>query len=141
MKKKIVLNMVSALLLEAVSLVCAFILPRLIMVNFGSEYNGIVSSVSQFLSFITLLRGGIGGVTRAALYKPLLENDIKRISEILRATEIFMRKVTYIFVAFLTIFAIGYPFIVKNQFGWFYTFSLVIILGVSTITQYYFGIT
>lgn len=141
MKKKIALNMGTSFLLEVVSLVCAFILPRLIMVNYGSEYNGIVSSVSQFLSFITLLRGGIGGVTRAALYRPLQLHDYYKISGILKATERFMRNVTYIFVAFLILFAVLYPLIIDEQFGWFFTFSLVLILGISTITQYYFGIT
>lgn len=141
MKKKIALNMSSTLLLEIVSLVCAFILPRLILINFGSQYNGIVSSVTQFLSFITLLRGGIGGVTRAALYKPLQEKNIEKISGILKATEQFMRKVTYIFVVFLLCFAALYPFLVKEDFGWVYTFSLVLILGITTISQYYFGIT
>ena len=101
--------MVSTLMLELTSILCAFLLPRLIMVNFGSEYNGIVSSVTQFLSFVTLLRGGIGGVTKAALYKPLLERDHIKISEIVKATENFMRKVSYIFTAFLLAFASIYP--------------------------------
>lgn len=141
MKRKLIYNLSSTLLLEVVSLVCAFILPRLIMTNFGSEYNGIVSSVTQFLSFITLLRGGIGGVTRAALYKPLNEHDNVKISGIVNATEQFMRKVCYIFVVTLLIFAALYPLIVKDQFEWMFTFTLVLILGISTITQYYFGIT
>lgn len=141
MKKKIALNMGSSLLMEVVSVICAFILPRLIMVSFGSEYNGIVSSVSQFLSFITLLRGGIGGVTRAALYKPLVDHDYVRISGIINATERFMRRVCYIFIASLFVFATVYPFIIHEAFGWFYTCSLVIILGLSTIAQYFFGIT
>lgn len=131
----------SNLLLEIVTMICAFILPRLIMVSFGSEYNGIVSSVSQFLSFITLLRGGIGGVTKAALYKPLLEKDVVNISRIIKATENFMRNVCYIFIGFLLVFAAIYPIIIKEEFGWFYTFSLILILGISTIAQYYFGIT
>lgn len=141
MKKKLLYNLGSTLLLEVVSLVCAFVLPRLIMVSFGSEYNGIVSSVSQFLSFVTLLRGGVGGVTRAALYKPLNEHDDYKISGIVNATELFMRKVCYIFIVALVVFAAIYPLIIKEQFDWLFTFSLVLILGISTITQYYFGIT
>lgn len=133
--------MFSSLLLEIVSLICAFILPRLILVNFGSEYNGIVTSVTQFLSFVTLLRGGVGGVTRAALYKPLEEHDDYKISSILKATEKFMRRVAYIFVVFLLMVATIYPLLVNEEFEWFYTFTLVLILGLSTFVQYYFGIS
>lgn len=141
MKKKILYNIISNFALELVTVVCAFILPRLIIVGFGSQYNGIVTSVSQFLSFITLLRAGIGGVTRAALYKPLAENDEKKISSILKSTERFMRRVSYIFLVFLILFAAVYPYAVKQSFDWFFSFSLVLILGITTFAQYYFGIT
>lgn len=141
MKRKIIYNMMASLFLDITSLICSFILPRLIIVEFGSAYNGIVSSVSQFLSVITLLRGGVGGVTRAALYKPLVDNDEKKISAILKATEQFMRRISYIFLVFLIAFASVYPLIIKEEFEWFFTFSLILIIGISTFAQYYFGIT
>ena len=141
MKKKAFYNIAASMALEIVSVVCAFILPRLIISGFGSQYNGIVSSVTQFLSVITLLRGGVGGVTRAALYKPLVEKDNKKISAILNSTQHFMRKISYIFVGFLFVFAVIYPVLVSNEFDYFFSFSLVLILGISTFAQYYFGIT
>ena len=141
MKKKILNNVVASLVLEIVTVICAFILPRMIISNFGSEYSGIVASITQFISVVTILRGGVGGVTRVALYKPLMENDINKISAILKSTERFMRKIVYIFGIFLLLLAFGYPFLVTEDFGWFYTFSLVLILGITTISQYYFGIT
>ena len=39
--------------------------------NFGSEINGLVSSITQFLSFISLLEGGLGAVVLAELYLPI----------------------------------------------------------------------
>lgn len=140
-KKKVYANLTSALLLQLVALICGFILPRLILVSFGSAYNGIVNSVNQFLSCVTLLRAGIGGVTRAALYKPLNEKNMKRTAEITLATEIFMRKVAAIFTVFLIVFAMCYPFFVKDEFTWLFSFTLILALGFSTVVQYLFGIT
>ena len=68
--KKAFYNTVSGILYQFVAIICAFVLPRLILSSFGSSYNGIVSSINQFLSWISVLSAGIGGVTRAALYKP-----------------------------------------------------------------------
>lgn len=141
MKNKILCNITASLILEIVTVICSFILPRMIISGFGSEYNGITSSVTQFLSVVTLLRSGIGGVTRAALYKPLMENDVYKISGIIKSTEQFMRKIVYIFSAFLLLFAASYPLLVSEDFSWFYTFTLILILGITTISQYYFGIT
>ena len=139
--KKAFYNSAAALALEFVTVICGFILPRLILVRFGSNYNGIISSITQFLSYIALLSTGVGGVTRAALYKPLAEGDIGAISAIMRATENFMRKVALIFGAALVAFAGLYPLLAGNNFEWLFTFSLVLILGISTLAQYYFGIS
>ena len=139
--KKAIINTFAGLLYEAVALVCGMILPRLILRAFGSSYNGITTSITQFLSVIALLRSGIGGVTRAALYKPLSEKNTMEISRILRATEIFMRRVAIIFVGFLVVFAFIYPVFVNDEFEWIFSATLVLILGISTFTQYYFGFT
>lgn len=139
--KKALLNTVAGLSYEAVALICGMILPRLILSAFGSSYNGITNSISQFLSCIALLRSGIGGVTRAALYKPLADGDNMAYSRILRATEIFMRKIALIFLGFLVVFSCIYPVLVNQEFDWLFSSSLVLILGISTFVQYYFGFT
>lgn len=139
--RKAVKNSSISLLGQLVSLVCSFILPRLILTTFGSDYNGITSSISQFIECVILLRAGVGGVTRAALYKPLAENDSDKINGIVNATKRFMQRVSFIFAAGLIIFACVYPFAVREQFDWFFAFSLVLILGISTFAQNYFGIT
>lgn len=133
-------NIVTSLLQQATTVICGFILPRLILSTYGSAYNGIVNSVGQFLSCITLLRAGIGGVTRAALYRSLEVGDIEKTSGIIKATEQFMRKVATIFCVFLVLFAVVYPVFVQ-EFDWFFSFSMVLILGISTVMQYCFGIT
>lgn len=139
--KKAVYNVASSLLLEFISIISAFILPKLILSHFGSSYNGITTSIGQFLSFVTLLRAGVGGVTRAALYKPLADHDSKAVSEIVMATEIFMRKIAIVFSFMLVGFAFIYPLLVQKEFEWLFTFSLILIIGLSTFAQYYFGIT
>lgn len=139
--KKAALNSAIAIASQIVSLICSFILPRLILTHFGSAYNGITSSISQFIECVVLLRAGVGGVTRAALYKPLADGDNEAINGIVNATEQFMKKVAYIFAGGLLLLAIIYPFAVSDEFDWFFSFSLVLILGISTFAQNYFGIT
>lgn len=139
--KKALLNTGCELGLELVTAICSFILPRLILSHFGSTYNGITSSITQFISCIALLKSGIGSVTRAALYKPLAEKNYYQISEIVRATESFMRKIAVIFVVSIVIFATFYPILVSDDFDWFFTFSLILILSISTFAQYFFGLT
>ena len=139
--KRAFLNVASSIAGEFVSLACGLILPRLILSNYGSAYNGITSSITQFISYISLMKAGIGGATAVALYKPLAENDNIKISEVLAATEEFMRKIAMLFAAFVIVFACVYPLLVVKEFGWLFTAALVLIISISTFGQYYFGFT
>lgn len=139
--KKTLVNTVAGLLEELVAVVCGFILPRLILSAFGSDYNGLVTSITQFLSCAVLLRSGIGGATRAALYKPLSEDNKSEINSILKATDIFMKKIATILAVLILSFSAIYPLFVKNEFDWLFTFSLFVIIGLSTFAESFFGIT
>ena len=141
--KKAIINISVSMVLQSVVIICGLITPRLIITSFGSGYNGITSSVTQFLSIVALLRAGVGGVTRAALYKPLADGDMEQISSIIRATEKFMRTIAMVFCVYVVVLACVYPFLVNQSEygGWFSVSSYIIILSIETIAQYYFAIT
>ena len=139
--KKALANIIISLIYQFVVIICGLIVPRLIISTFGSSVNGLLSSITRFLGYIVLLEAGVGGVVRAALYKPLAEKSINSISRIIKATEKFFKIIGLIFLGYLLVIAIIFPSIISNDFGYFYTFSLVLIIGVSTFFQYYFGIS
>ena len=43
-------------MLQFVTIISGFIIPRIILTTFGSEVNGLVSSLNQFLNYINLLK-------------------------------------------------------------------------------------
>ena len=139
--KRVALTITTSLLSEGVALVCGLILPKMILTTFGSEYNGITQSISQFISYISLMKAGIGGATAVALYKPLAENNTLEISEVLYSTEKFMRKISLIFLLFIIGLSIVYPMFIVRDYDWFFTASLIFIISISTFGQYYFGFT
>lgn len=139
--KKAAINTAFNLIEEMVSIICGLILPRMILSAFGSQYNGLITSITQFLACTALLRSGVAGATRAALYKPLAEENRAEINSIVKATNIFMKKVGFILLGAILFFAGIYPFLVQNEVGWFFTFSLFVIIGASTFAESFFGIT
>lgn len=139
--QKALLNTIAGFSDEIVAFICGLILPRLILTTFGSSYNGITSSITQFISCISLMKAGIGGVTRASLYKPLAEKNTYDISTIVAQTEKFMRKIALLFVGFVLVFAIIYPIWISTDFDWIFSFTLILIISLSTFAQYFFGLT
>lgn len=142
MEKKIVLrNICFAIALQIVTMLSGFIVPKVILGQFGSEVNGLVSSVNQFLSYIQLLEGGLSGVIMAALYKPLNENNITKVSSIVKATQAFFRKVGIIFIFYAIGIGVIYPCFVNTGFSYQYSITLILVLAMNLFVQYFFSIT
>lgn len=139
--KKAVINIISSLLLQLTNVICGFIVPRLIIQSFGSSANGLVTSITQFLAYITLLESGFGPVVKSILYKPIANKDKRKIEEILKASEKFFRIISYIFLIYIVALCIMLPLILLNEFSKVYTLSLVVIIAISTFAEYYFGMT
>ncbi len=139
--QKAIINTVVLAIYQLVTFVCGLILPRCILTYFGSSYNGITSSINQFLGFIDILQMGIAGATRFALYKVLANNDNKGISGIINATEKYMRKIGAVLLVYIFALAIFYPYVAKTDLPASEISFLVLILGASAFVRYFFGIT
>jgi len=141
-KNKITLvNIVSNIFLQIVTIFSGFIIPKIILLNFGSDVNGLVSSLTQILSYISLLEGGVTSVISASLYKPLINKDNRKISSIIKTTNYFFRKIGLLFIIYSIIVAFVYPLIFNVEFSYIYVFTLTIILSISLLVQYMFSLT
>ncbi len=138
--KALKFNMLTGWLSELITMISGLILPRLILVAFGSDCNGLVGSITQFLSFAAVLRSGVGAVTRAALYKPIAEGDQEAISSIMVSTQNYMKKVSTWIGIYILAFAVVFPFVAKSGYSWWYTFSMVLVIGTMTLVDNLFGI-
>ena len=137
--KKAFYNIVTEILLEVVSFVCALVLPRLILSTYGSSYNGVISSITQFLDYISILTLGISGAIRVAVYRA--KDDINAKSAIVKAAEKYMHKVACALVIYVAALAVIYPYLVRDNFGWLETASLVLIISIGVFAEYLFGVT
>lgn len=135
------LNILSNIILQITNIITWFIIPKIILSCFGSDVNGLVSSISQFLSYISLVEGGISGVVMASLYKPLVNQDNEKLSSVIRTSDKFYKRIGLIFVIYSILLGMIYPIIFKTGFSYLYVFSLVIILAINLFIQYMFSIT
>lgn len=139
-EKKLVANTGTSLLLQICTIICGFILPRMILGAFGSSVNGMVNSISQFLGVIGFLELGVGSVIQSSLYKPLAEKDDESVSKIVVSGQKFFSRLASILLVYVCILMFTYPFFAKQEMGVLYTSSLIAILSISSFAQYYFGI-
>lgn len=139
-KKLLAKNTIASLLSQITALVCGFILPRLFLQYFGSEVNGLVNSITQFLGVISFLELGVGAVVQSSLYKPLAADDKPQVSKVMVSANKFFRRLAQILLVYVLVLIAVYPLIANQNFGYLYTATLIAAISISSFAQYYFGI-
>lgn len=139
-KKLLRKNTIASLIFQVTTVVCGFIIPRLILSNYGSTVNGLVSSIKQFLGIISFLELGVGAVVQSALYKPIVEKNIKKINEIVTSANKFFSKIAIIIAVYIIVLLFVYPSFINTNFNFWYTFILIVAISISFFSQFYFGI-
>lgn len=140
-KAVLLLNTVSSLILQLVSLVAGFVLPRLIMSSYGSEINGMLQSINQFVGLITLMQLGLGAVIQTAFYAPLYKEDKEAIGAVYSASNRIFRNIALYYFLYIVVVMFAYPNIVGNVDDAISVSTLVLILSFGLLAQYYWGLT
>lgn len=140
MKKKAYLNTITSLVMQITSVICGFIVPRLMLERYGSEVNGLIQSITQFLGLITFMELGVGQVIQSALYKPLANGDREQISCILKSGANYFQKIAYGLLAYIAILLVLFPAITDDRFHWGDIAALICAISAGTLAQYYFGL-
>lgn len=135
--KKGLYNVFFGFMGQIITIALGIVIPRLFIVNLGSAANGLLSSIGQVLSYLTLLEAGLGGASIQALYKPLANNDTDRINAILAATSDYYRRTGKIYVLCVIGISAIYPFFVKD-FSYSTTFFVIALAGIPGAINYYY---
>ena len=138
--KNLIYNSITSLISQLVTIISGFLLTKLFISHYGSEINGMVASITQFLGFISFLEFGIGAVVKSALYKPLAGKDYIEISKIVISTQRFYKKIATFLVIYTIVLCYIIPTFVATDYNWIFSVSLVLIISIAMFAQYYFGI-
>ena len=113
--QKSILNAMAALLNMAVTSVVGLVLGRTILSSYGSEYNGINSTITQIVNTIMVLEGGFTLASNVALFQPFAQKDYNTINGILSATKKRFMSVGGIAFIVGIIIALIYPLTVSSS--------------------------
>ncbi len=136
--KNFIYNSGVTALYQLVLIAANFITPHFLIHFYGSEANGLVSSITQFISYFSIVEAGLSGASVFALYSPLANKDYNKINSIVSATKIFYYKSGFVFAGLVTLLAVIYPFTVHVQsFSGITIAILVILLGAKGFMDFF----
>ena len=138
--KKAFYSSATSALYQIVVIICGFITSRLIIRTYGSSWNGVLTSITRFLSLFTIIEVGINGSTRVALYKAFANKDEKKVSSIIRANDLFYRKVSIFLILYVIAVAFILPYFVRSDKDRLMISLMVGIVGLGNFAENCWGI-
>lgn len=136
--KKFMYNSITTALLQVVTMISGFITPRFMLIAYGSEINGLVSSILQFISYFNLVEAGLSSAAVYSLYKPIADKDYNKINRIVVAAKYFYIKSGVIFVGLVVVLSFCYPFITDSTvLDRTSILVLVLVLGVNGSLEFF----
>ncbi len=139
--KKVFLNSISSITYQIAAVLGGIIIPRFVLLRYGSDANGAVNSIDQFLKIVSFLELGVGAVVQSSLYNPLVKDDKYLVSGIMVSARRFFRNIAKWLVLYVVILMIIYPTFLVKQFEVSYLESLVFVMSLSYFMQYFWGMT
>ena len=130
-------NVVSSLIYQVVLIALGFLLPRLYLENFGSEVNGVLSTIKQIFAYMILLEAGVGLATTQALYKRIGEKDYKSANSVLAATNTYYVRTGVIYLALVIVIAVVYAYVIPNPINPNILFFIVLLNAVPSLFSYF----
>ena len=130
-------NLLSSLVYQVVLISLSFLLPRLYLENFGSEVNGVLSTIKQIFVYMFLLEAGVGLATTQALYKKIGGNNFDSASAVLSATNIYYKRTGIIYLAIVLIIAVVYAYVIPTSIDSHVLFLIIILTALPALFSYF----
>ena len=130
-------NLISSLVYQVVLISLSFLLPRLYLENFGSEVNGVLSTIKQIFIYLFLLEAGVGLATTQALYKRIGERDYKSANEVLAATNSYYRRTGVIYLSIVLVIAVVYSYVIPTSIDSNVVFTIIILTALPALFSYF----
>ena len=137
-KANILKNVIYGFGSQLITLVLGIIVPRIMIKNYGSDINGLLSTISQIFVYMALLEAGIGQAARNALYKPLSVGDKASVSYYASVAQDYYRKITVYYILGVVGLSAACPFILKTDVDHGTVFGVILFEGLSGAISFYF---
>lgn len=137
--QKFLKNTGATALLQVLTFAVGMLTPRIMLSVYGSETNGLITSINQFITYFRLSEAGLSAAIVYALYQPLAQEHQKNINTILSTGKCFYQQAGKFLFLMLGILLLTYPQLMKQEsLSPQQTAVLILLLGLDGLTLNFF---
>lgn len=137
-KSQLFKNVISGFGGQLIAIILGLIVPRFFIMSYGSDVNGLLSTITQIFTYMALLEAGIGQAAKNLLYKPFQEKDKDKISETYSVAKTYFGRFTFIYGIGVIAIAFILPFTLKTNVDNLTIALIVLFEGMSGVVSFYF---
>ena len=141
MGKKSFLNALSALGMTLTNGLLGIVVTRMVILRFGSDFNGLNSTANQIVNVLLILEGGFSLASNVALFRPLSEGNYDKVNSLLASTADKFHKIGLLFLLCGLGVAAAYTFFVNSALPKELIFSLLLMTVFPAAVNLYFAVT
>ena len=136
--RNVKLNFVVASSSQVLTILFAFIVPKMLINYYGPQIHGLTAVISSLLMYLTLIESGLGSAAVQGLYKPLSNNHKDEINAGINAIAKFYKRIGFIFSIMIILLSTFYPIFSSNGLEYHMVFFLILISGLAQTIEYFF---
>lgn len=131
------INFIVALFSQLMSVIFAFIVPKMMIRYYGPQMHGVISTITNLITYLMLVEAGLATASVQGLYKPLKEQDYRSINAGLNAISRFYIKIGSIFSVLVIGLAVVYPLFAADGMSYHLIFILILISGIAQTIEFF----
>jgi O-antigen/teichoic acid export membrane protein len=136
--KKIKNNVIYGLSGQIVGIFLGIILPKMILMYYGSELNGLLSSITNIYAYMAIVEAGVAAASCQSLYQAIGNNDRNDINAILSATNRYYYRTGTVYLALICVFSVCYPLFVQTSIPNKTIRQIIFLNGIGNVFNYFF---
>lgn len=102
---------------------------------YGSHVNGLISTLTQFVSLFAIIEGGFTTAAIVATYKPIVEKDYNQLNDILFTAKKTYNRIGIMITAGVFVCGTVYIRFIDSPFSYLQTYSLLIVSVLTTASS------
>lgn len=114
------------------------LVPKLVLTVYGSEVNGLLSSVTNIYAYIAIVEAGVAAASCQALYKPIAEKNTGDINAVLSATNRYYHRTGMVYLSLVLLFSLIYPALINTDIPYTTVCLIILFNGIGNVINYFF---
>src|SRR5699024_7481489 len=92
------INLITTIMFQVMNVIYGFVLPKTLILNYGSDINGLISASIQIIGYMKIVEAGLTTASIRQFYKPIVDKNTKKINDLFQSITFYYKRIANYFM-------------------------------------------